>query len=396
MNNKELSACAKSSLMYTTNRPDVVFERGQGSYLWDVDGNKYLDFIQGWAVCCLGHCHDVMQNALAEQSKLLINPSPSYYNVPAIEFANLLTKVSCMDKVFFINSGAEANEGAIKLARKYGVLYKNGAYEIITARNSFHGRTLAMMSASGKEKWKGLFDPKVDGFKWAEYNNIEDIKNNISDKTCAIMIELVQGEGGVIVADKEYVKELRSICDENNILLIFDEVQTGIGRLGTMFGYEYFGVEPDIMTLAKGIGGGVPLSAVLAKDKVCCFSAGDQGGTYSMVPISVSVGLAVVKYMIDNKITDNVKEVGSYFVMQLEALKEKYPFVVEIRGVGFLLAIGLDGVDSGEIWKKCFEKKLIINAPNPKTLRFMPALNLSREEVDECIGILTSVLDEFM
>ena len=317
-NTDEMVKKANSSIMYTTNRPDVVFEKGEGSYLWDLNGDKYLDMIQGWAVCCLGHCAPVMQKALCEQSKLLINPSPSYYNVPATELADLLTRLSCMDKVFFINSGAEANEGAVKLARKYGSKFKNGAYEIITAKNSFHGRTLAMMSASGKEKWKNLYSPKVDGFIWAEYNNIDAIKSNISDKTCAVMLELVQGEGGVIEADVEYVKEIRRLCDENDILLIIDEVQTGIGRLGTMFGYELYGIEPDIMTLAKGIGGGVPLSAVLAKDRVCCFDAGDQGGTYSMTPIATAVGLAVVNEIIDKDILGNVNEVGAYFRAELD------------------------------------------------------------------------------
>ncbi|MBQ6169622.1 MAG: acetylornithine transaminase [Ruminococcus sp.] len=394
-NTDEMVKKANSSIMYTTNRPDVVFEKGEGSYLWDLNGDKYLDMIQGWAVCCLGHCAPVMQKALCEQSKLLINPSPSYYNVPATELADLLTRISCMDKVFFINSGAEANEGAVKLARKYGSKFKNGAYEIITAKNSFHGRTLAMMSASGKEKWKNLYSPKVDGFIWAEYNNIDAIKSNISDKTCAVMLELVQGEGGVIEADVEYVKEIRRLCDENDILLIIDEVQTGIGRLGTMFGYELYGIEPDIMTLAKGIGGGVPLSAVLAKDRVCCFDAGDQGGTYSMTPIATAVGLAVVNEIIDKDILGNVNEVGAYFRAELDKLVDEYSFVSGTRGKGLLLALALDGVEGSEIQAECFRNKLIINSPNKNTLRFMPALNLSKKEADECISILKKVLDKF-
>ncbi len=394
-NTDEMVKKANSSIMYTTNRPDVVFEKGEGSYLWDLNGDKYLDMIQGWAVCCLGHCAPVMQKALCEQSKLLINPSPSYYNVPATELADLLTRLSCMDKVFFINSGAEANEGAVKLARKYGSKFKNGAYEIITAKNSFHGRTLAMMSASGKEKWKNLYSPKVDGFIWAEYNNIDAIKSNISDKTCAVMLELVQGEGGVIEADVEYVKEIRRLCDENDILLIIDEVQTGIGRLGTMFGYELYGIEPDIMTLAKGIGGGVPLSAVLAKDRVCCFDAGDQGGTYSMTPIATAVGLAVVNEIIDKDILGNVNEVGAYFRAELDKLVDEYSFVSGTRGKGLLLALALDGVEGSEIQAECFRNKLIINSPNKNTLRFMPALNLSKKEADECISILKKVLDKF-
>ena len=252
-----------------------------------------------------------------------------------------------------------------------------------------------MMSASGKEKWKNLYSPKVDGFIWAEYNNIDAIKSNISDKTCAVMLELVQGEGGVIEADVEYVKEIRRLCDENDILLIIDEVQTGIGRLGTMFGYELYGIEPDIMTLAKGIGGGVPLSAVLAKDRVCCFDAGDQGGTYSMTPIATAVGLAVVNEIIDKDILGNVNEVGAYFRAELDKLVDEYSFVSGTRGKGLLLALALDGVEGSEIQAECFRNKLIINSPNKNTLRFMPALNLSKKEADECISILKKVLDKF-
>ena len=387
---------AEKSIMYTTKRPEIVFSRGLGSYLWDIEGNKYLDMVQGWAVCCLGHCAPVMVNALKEQSEKLINPSPSYYNVPAIELAELLTEISCMDKVFFINSGAEANEGAIKLARKYGEKYKNGAFEIITAINSFHGRTLATMSASGKEKWKKIYNPKVDGFKWVEFNNIEDIKNSITNNTCAIMLELVQGEGGVIVSDNEYIKEVRKICDENNILLIFDEVQTGMGRLGQMFGYECYGVEPDILTLAKGIGGGVPLAALLAKDEVCCFEAGDQGGTYSMTPIMTAVGLAVVKELIKSNVCENVRNMNKYFSDKLNSLINKYKFITEVIGLGLLIELGVEGVDTTEITKKCMEKHLLINAPNNKTLRFMPALTISKTEIDECVDILDSVLQEYL
>lgn len=393
---EDIISKATKSIMYTTNRPDLIFARGKGSYLWDTEDNKYLDMMQGWAVCCLGHCAPVMINALQEQSQKLINPSPSYYNLPAIEFAELLTNISCMDKVFFINSGAEANEGAIKLARKYGAKYKNGAYEIITAVNSFHGRTLATMSASGKEKWKKIYNPKVDGFKWVEYNNIEQIRRAITDNTCAIMLELVQGEGGVIVADKEYIQEIRKICDENNVLLIFDEVQTGMGRLGYMFGYEYYGVEPDIMTLAKGIGGGVPLAALLAKDNVCCFEAGDQGGTYSMTPIMTAVGLAVVKEMLESDICKNVREMSSYLSSELASLMEKYPYITEIRGLGLLVAIGLNGVNANEIQTECLKKHLLVNAPNVNTLRFMPALNISKAEIDECIAILDSIFQKYM
>jgi len=390
----ELLQKAEKSLMYVTNRPDIVFVKGKGSYLWDSNSNKYLDMIAGWAVCCLGHSHEVMVDALTNQAKLLINPSPSFYNVPAIEFADLLTKISCMDKVFFINSGAEANEGAIKLARKYGQKHMNGAFEIITAWNSFHGRTLAMMAASGKKAWDNLYNPRPQGFAKVQYNDIESLKQAISENTCAVMLELVQGEGGVIVADKTYVKQVRKLCDENNILLIIDEVQTGLGRLGHMFAYEYYEIEPDIMTLAKGIGGGFPLSALLAKDRVCCFEAGDQGGTYSMTPLATAVGKAVVEEIINSDLCNNAKKMGEYFTEQLYKLMEQYDIIKEVRGKGLLLAIGLHKEIANEIRDECLNNFLIINAPNTKTLRFMPALNISRAEIDEAVSILSNVLDK--
>ncbi|ACL75964.1 acetylornithine/succinylornithine family transaminase [Ruminiclostridium cellulolyticum] len=394
INSTELIKKAEKSLMYVTNRPDVVFIKGKGSYLWDSNSNKYLDMIAGWAVCCLGHSPEIMVDALTRQANLLINPSPSFYNEPAIEFANLLTKISCMDKVFFINSGAEANEGAIKLARKYGQKYMNGAFEIITAWNSFHGRTLATMAASGKKIWENLYQPRPQGFAKVEYNDIESLKQAISKDTCAIMLELVQGEGGVIAADKTYIKQVRQLCDENNILLIIDEVQTGLGRLGHMFAYEEYGIEPDIMTLAKGIGGGFPLSALLAKDKVCCFEAGDQGGTYSMTPLGAAVGKAVVEEIINSDLCNNAKKMGEYFTEQLCKLMDEHKVIKEIRGSGLLIAIGLHEEIANQIKDECMNNFLIINAPNTKTLRFMPALNISTVEVDEAISILNNVLNK--
>ncbi|TYQ17921.1 UNVERIFIED_CONTAM: acetylornithine/N-succinyldiaminopimelate aminotransferase [Acetivibrio alkalicellulosi] len=393
INSTELLQKAEKSLMYVTNRPDIIFVKGKGSYLWDSNCNKYLDMVAGWAVCCLGHCPEIMVDALTHQAKLLINPSPSFYNEPAIEFANLLTKITCMDKVFFINSGAEANEGAIKLARKYGQKYKNGAFEIITTWNSFHGRTLATMAASGKKPWENLYQPRPQGFTKVNYNDIESLKQVISKDTCAVMLELVQGEGGVIVADKTYIKQVRQLCDENNILLIIDEVQTGLGRLGHMFAYEDYGIEPDIMTLAKGIGGGFPLSALLAKDKVCCFEPGDQGGTYSMTPLGVAVGKAVIEEIINSDLCNNAKNMGEYFTEQLNKLKDQHKVINEIRGSGLLLAIGLHEEIANQVKDECMNNYLIINAPNTKTLRFMPALNISTAEVDEAISILSNVLN---
>ena len=262
---------AKKHILFTANRPEIVMDHGEGMYLWDTDGKKYLDFIGGWAVTCLGHSPKAIQRALIEQSNKLINASPTFYNQPMIEFAKLLTENSCFDRAFFASSGAEANEGAIKLARKYGAKHLNGAFEILTTINGFHGRTLATMSATGKEQWKNLFAPKVPGFKHIPFNDLDSVIANISSNTCAILLEPIQGEGGVFVADRDYIKELRKVCNEKKILLIFDEVQTGFGRTGKLFAYEHFGVEPDIMTLAKGIGGGFPLSALLTKDKYNIF-----------------------------------------------------------------------------------------------------------------------------
>jgi acetylornithine/N-succinyldiaminopimelate aminotransferase len=383
---------ADQSVMYVTNRPRVVFEKGDGCYLLDTEGNRYLDMIAGWAVCSLGHSSPVIIDAITNQAKLLINPSPAFYNQPMIEFAHLLTQISCLDKAFFINSGAEANEGAVKLARKYGQLYKNGAFEIITMWNSFHGRTLAMMAASGKKKWEGLYEPKPKGFTRVPINDIQALKQTISKDTCAIMLEPIQGEGGVIAADKTYFKQVRELCDENNILLIVDEVQTGLGRLGYMFAYEYFGIEPDIMTLAKGIGGGFPLSALLAKDRVCCFEAGDQGGTYCGTPLATAVGKAIIEEIIKTDLCGHVRKVGQYFTDELNQRKSRYPFITEVRGMGLLLAIGFDREIANQIKDQCFDNYLLVNAPNSSCIRFMPPLNLTMAQVNEALNTFDKVL----
>lgn len=383
----------KDSILFTTKRSEVVMEHGQGMYMYDTDGKKYLDFIGGWAVNCLGHSPKVIEEALTKQSKTLINSSPSFYNVPMLKFAKLLTDISCFDKVFFINSGAEANEGAIKLARKFGQKEKNGAYEIITTINGFHGRTLATMSATGKSIWKDIYEPKVSGFIHVPFNDIEAMKNVISDKTCAIMLEPIQGEGGVNVASEEYVKELRKVCDENNILLIFDEVQTGVGRCGEMFAYQLYNVEPDIITLGKGIGGGYPLSAVLTKNKYNIFEPGDQGGTYSAQPLGMAVGYAVVNEIIEKSICNNVKEMGSYLLGKINSISCKYN-LSNIRGKGLLLAFDLSEDNGSSLVEDCFNKGLIINSPKPNVVRVFPPLIVSKEEIDKMIEILTVALDK--
>src|SRR5690606_23768296 len=281
------------ALMEITSRPELVFVRGEGAWLEDHLGKRYLDFIQGWAVNCLGHCPPEVVRALGEQSQVLLNPSPAFYNLPSMELAKRLTGASCFDRVFFANSGAEANEGAIKLARKWGQVKRNGAYKIITFDHSFHGRTLATMSASGKPGWDKIFAPQVDGFPKARLNDLDSVRALIDDQTVAIMLEPVQGEAGVIPATREYMQGLRKLADEHGLLIIVDEVQTGMGRTGTLFAYEHSGITPDIMTLAKGIGAGVPLAALCAREEVCVFKHGDQGGTYNGNPLMAAVGVAV-------------------------------------------------------------------------------------------------------
>ena len=386
------------SLMYITDRPDIVFTRGKGSWIYDNNGKRYLDFIQGWAVNCLGHCNDGMIEALDKQARLLINPSPAFYNEPMARLANLLTANSCFQKVFFANSGAEANEGAIKLARKWGRKFKNGAYEIITFDHGFHGRTLATMSASGKPGWDTLYAPQVPGFPKAELNDIASVEKLINAKTVAVMLEPIQGEGGVIPATREFMQQLRALTKQHNVLLIVDEVQSGCGRAGTLFAYQLSGIEPDIMTLGKGIGGGVPLAALLARAEVACFEAGDQGGTYNGNPLMTAVGEAVISQLIAPGFLEGVRDTAQYLRDRLLALSEARGFAGE-RGEGLLRALLL-GRDVGpQIVAKARELDpdgLLLNAARPNLLRFMPALNVTRAEVDQMFAMLDVVLDQVL
>lgn len=382
------------ALMFITQRPDIVFERGQGSWLSDHTGRRYLDFIQGWAVNCLGHCPPEISETLAAQGKLLINPSPAFYNGPMIELAGLLTAHSCFDRVFFANTGAEANEGAIKLARKWGRLHRGGAHEIITFGHSFHGRTLATMSASGKAGWDTLYAPQVAGFPKAEYNNLDSVAALIGEQTVAVMLEPVQGEGGVIPAEIEFLQSLRQLTQERGILLIVDEVQTGMGRTGKLFAYQHAGIEPDIMTLGKGIGGGVPLAALLAQEAICCFEPGDQGGTYNGNPLMTAVGAAVTRRLLADGFLDEVTALGEYLAQGLRDLAGKYGHVGE-RGSGLLRALILADERGPQIVQQALAVEphgLLLNSPRPNLLRFMPALNVSRDEIDEMLAALDTLL----
>jgi len=384
------------SVMFITQRPDVVMVEGEGSWLTDNNGKRYLDFLQGWAVNCLGHCNPGMIAALNTQAKKLINPSPAFYNEPMIGLSNLLTSNSCFNKVFFANSGAEANEGAIKLARKWGQLNKNGAFEIITFDHSFHGRTLATMSASGKPNWDTMFAPQVAGFPKADLNDLDSVKKLVTDKTVAVMLEPVQGEGGVIPATQEFMRELRQFTKDNNILLIADEVQAGCGRTGTLFAYQQSGIEPDIMTLGKGIGGGVPLAALMATDAVACFVPGDQGGTYNGNPLMTAVGISVIEQLLAPGFLDSVKAKGELLKSELLKLCAEFNLEGE-RGEGLLRALML-GKDIGpklvELARDRGPEGLLINSPRPNLLRFMPALNVSDDEIRQMCNMLRELLKE--
>jgi acetylornithine/N-succinyldiaminopimelate aminotransferase len=394
----EFSRYQTNALLSITNRPPLVFTEGHGMWLTDHAGKRYLDYLQGWAVNCLGHSPQCIQDALARQASRLINPSPAFYNEPSIELAALLTKNSCFDRVFFASSGAEANEGAIKLARKWGKISKNGAggnrHEIITFEHSFHGRTLATMSASGKPGWDTIFAPQVPGFPKAVLNDLDSVEQRITDNTVAVMLEPVQGEGGVMPATREFMQALRKLTKQRGLLLIVDEVQTGMGRTGELFGYQLSGIEPDIMTLGKGIGGGVPLAAMLCREEIACFEPGDQGGTYNGNPLMTAVGIAVATALLQPGFLKSVQDKGNYLAAELLKLTGKHGLAGE-RGEGLLRALKL-GKDIGpqivETARDMDPLGLLLNSPRPDLLRFMPALNVTTEEIDQMVSMLSDVL----
>jgi acetylornithine/N-succinyldiaminopimelate aminotransferase len=382
-----------NALMRVAERPPQVFVSGSGSWLVDDTGRRYLDFVQGWAVNCLGHCPPELTQALAEQAARLINCSPAFFNEPAARLARLLAAHSCFDQVFFCNSGAEANEGAIKLARKWGTNQRGGAFEIITFDNAFHGRTLATMSASGKPQWAQLFEPKVAGFPKAPFGDLDAVARLIGERTAAVMLEPVQGEAGVIPAPAEFMQGLRALTRERGVLLIVDEIQTGMGRSGTLFGYEHAAIEPDIMTLGKGLGGGVPIAALLARAAVCCFEPGDQGGTFNGNPLMTATGCAVLHALLAPGFLDEVVRKGEYLRARLEHLSARHG-LRQVRGQGLLLALDL-GSDTGPLLvERALARGLLLNSPRPKLLRFMPALNVAEGEIDSMIAMLDALLQE--
>ena len=379
------------AIMQIANRPKLVFEKGEGSWLWDSNGNKYLDFVQGWAVNTLGHCPKLIVETITSQAMTLINPSPAFYNQAMLRCADLLVDNSVFDQVFFANSGAEANEGAIKLARKWGQINKSGAWKIITFNDGFHGRTLTTMSASGKTAFEPLFEPKTDGFVKVPFNDAKAVEEAIDDQTVAIMLELIQGEAGVIPADPEFVFALRKLADKHNLLLIVDEIQTGVARTGKLFAYEAYQIKPDVMTLAKGLGGGVPVAALLAKEHCCVFEFGDQGGTFNGNPLMTAVAQAILTEVKHPVFLKDVNRKSDVLMTGLKQISEEFG-LGGVRGMGLLVALETKEINAVSIVDKSLKKGLLINAPRSNVLRFMPALNVSITEIDEMLGILRDII----
>lgn len=383
-------------IMNTYNRFDVVFEKGLGSKLYDTNGKEYIDFVSGVAVNCLGHCHPTIINTLFSQSNKLIHISNLYYSKVQIELAKKLISLSNHKSVFFCNSGTEANEAALKLARKYGKL-KGGENKnkIIYMKNSFHGRTLGALSVTGQIKYQTEFMPLIPNTISVSFNNIDELKEVFDENVCAVILEPIQGEGGIICADKNYLKSVRELCDKFNALLIFDEVQCGIGRTGKFFAYENFGVIPDVICLAKGLGGGFPIGAILANDKAdIAFTKGDHGSTFGGNPLACAVSLSVIEEIINNNIIENVNTIGKYLTDKLNLLKEKYNIINEIKGMGLLLGISLN-IDTKDFINKCFENGLLLVGAGFNTVRLLPPLNVNYDDIDCAVNIIEKVLKEF-
>ncbi|MBI3041073.1 MAG: acetylornithine transaminase [Chloroflexi bacterium] len=379
-------------LMHTVERLPVTLVRGEGARVWDDNGKEYLDFVAGWAVNSLGHCHPAVAEAVTEQVHTLIQTSNQFYTIPQLQLAELLVQNSCLDKVFFCNSGAEATEGAVKLARRYGKLKLNGAYEVITTLNSFHGRTLAMTAATGQPKFQEPYLPLPIGFINVAYNNIEAIKAATTNQTCAVMLEPIQGEGGVNLPGDDYLSAVRAWCDQKGILFILDEIQTGIGRTGTLFAYEQYGIEPDIMALAKGLGSGLPIGAILAKEGASVFTPGEHGSTFGGNPVACAAAYATLKFILDHDIAGNARKVGQYLTTGLQGLKKKFQFITDVRGRGLLVAVELSSEMAPSVVMACLERGLLLNRVKPNALRFMPPLIIGNKEVDRALDILDKVL----
>ena len=385
-------ALEKQYYAFTVRRQPLVITRGEGTRVWDVDGKEYLDFTAGWAVNNLGHCHPAMVKAIQEQAATLLQTSNQFYTIPQLQLAQLLIENSCMDKVFFGNSGAEANEGALKLARKYGKKNRDGAYEVIAAYNSFHGRTMATLAATGQPHYQEPFQPIPPGFVHVEFDNVEAIISATTPRTAAVILEPIQGEGGVNIPADDYLKRVREWCDKQGLLLILDEVQTGIGRLGSLFGYQEYGIEPDVMTLAKGLGGGVPIGAFLSRDHCMVLEPGDHGSTFGGNPLTTTAAHASLKYIIEHDVPANTTAMGKRLIQRLKELRSRFSFISEVRGKGLLIALEFDSDIAAKALSLCNEARVLFNMVKPNTLRLMPPLTISPEEVDEGVARLEQAL----
>ena len=394
MNEQELMVLADENIMNTYKRFPIVLVRGTGQKVWDINGKEYLDFVAGIAVCNLGHCHPRVVAALKEQAQKLFHVSNLYYIEPQALLAKLLVDNSFADKVFFCNSGAEANEAAIKLARKYA--HENlGAdkFELITMKDSFHGRTMATITATGQEKFQFGFTPLLEGFTYVPFNDLSALEGAINKKTCGIMLEPIQGEGGVIIPDDKYLAKVREICDRHNILLIVDEVQTGIGRTGKLFAYEYTGIEPDIMTLAKALGNGFPVGAMLATNKIAkAFSPGNHASTFGGNPLAMAAAKASLETILQEGVLENCCKMGDYFLGQLKKLQGKHEIIKEVRGRGLMLACSLN-IEGAQIVSECMKRGVLINCTGGETLRFVPPLIITKSDIDQVISILDEVME---
>lgn len=393
MNTRDIIALSDKYVMHTYGRIGLAPVKGRGARLWDADGREYLDFVGGLAVDSLGHCHPAVVRAIQVQAETLMHVSNLYYIEPQARLAELLAQNSCCHRVFFCNSGAEANEAAIKLARKYAK-QKHGPekYEFITAEKSFHGRTLATITATGQAKYRQGFEPLPAGFKYVPFNDLEAMRGAVGPHTCAVLLEPVQGEGGVNTADPAYLAGVRELCDKHGLLLIFDEVQCGLGRTGKFLAYQHFGVEPDIITLAKALGGGFPIGAMLAgEDVAAAFSPGDHASTFGGNQLACAAGLAAMETMLDG-VVENCARVGEYLKEKLAALQKKYDFIREVRGLGLLLGMEL-AVDGADYVKRCQERGLLINCAAGNVLRFIPPLVITETDADLAVEILDRALE---
>lgn len=396
LTNEEIFAKDKSDYLPVFARYNIVLDHGDGPYVYDTKGKKYIDFLAGIAVNVVGHNYKPLVEAVSKQAGKMIHCSNLYYTEVQVEAAEKLKKLSGMDKVFFGNSGAEANEGAIKLARKYATNIDPEKIQIISALHSFHGRTLATLTATGQDHYHHGFGPLPAGFDYVPYNDIQALEAKMSDKTCAVMLEAIQGEGGVHVPDPDYLPKVRVLCDKYNAVLIFDEVQCGMGRTGTFFGCQQFGVKPDIVTLAKGLAGGVPIGAFMATDKVAsAFHAGDHGSTFGGNPLACAAACVVLDALIDGNLMENAKEIGTYLQSKFEEYKAKYPNLIkEVRGRGLILGMELTR-PGREIANECLDYGAIINCTAGNVLRFVPPLNITKAHVDELISVLDKVLPKY-